>query len=338
MKSVLFIDIEAESVAGAYAHYAEDETPVLLYTRRLPIEIRKDEPNEQALLRALSILGNELIREGAPMLLRAAGSGSAGAILVSVDAPWQETNVRTEHFEREHAFALTKNMVATALQKSIPAAPGKIVTDESIIGTILNGYETCNPYGRKARHALVIVLASLIDARVADSVRSTLRGLFHTTHIALIASCSLRYQAMRIAFPHEREALILDAIGSSIFLTLIRRGLFTALTDVSRVPDDRARTEKIMSGFATLAESSLFPRTIFSLTRESDASFLSPMFEAENFKKLWFSNNAPKIVPVLASHLVGLVRQATATPPDLQLFLMALYYQHMLYFTYAYLE
>src|SRR3989344_9633650 len=89
-ESLVFIDISAGSVAGAYAYYKEGETPSLLYTRRLPIEVRKDEPHELAMLRALEILGDALIKEGAPILARTTGSGRADIILVSVDAPWQE--------------------------------------------------------------------------------------------------------------------------------------------------------------------------------------------------------------------------------------------------------
>ena len=38
-KSTVFIDISADSVAGAYVHYIEKELPVLLYMQRFPIEI-----------------------------------------------------------------------------------------------------------------------------------------------------------------------------------------------------------------------------------------------------------------------------------------------------------
>src|SRR5680860_1006988 len=85
-ESVVLIDIGAGSVAGANALYKEGETPVLLYTRRFPIEIRKDEPHETAMVRALTALCDSLVREGSPILMRANGSGSVDTILVSIDA------------------------------------------------------------------------------------------------------------------------------------------------------------------------------------------------------------------------------------------------------------
>lgn len=330
VESVVFIDIGADSVAGAYARYSEGSTPALLYTERLPMSLRKGEPHERAMLRALEALGSALIREGAPILMRATGSGSADAILVSIDAPWQTTSVRTERFERKIPFVFTKSMLSAALEKSGAAAPGKLLADESIIGTMLNGYETREPYGKKVHRAAVVILTSLIDERVAEGIAALLRTLYHTKRISLIAGSSLRYQALRIAFPHERDALILDAAGSLTSIALVRKDLFVALTEVS----DGATTngdewvQKIVGEFAMLAQQYPLPRTIFLLARESDISSLLTSLNAAHLAALWLSDNPPKVVSVLASHIVGLVRQVSAAPPDLQLLLMALFWQH----------
>lgn len=324
-ESVVLIDISAESVAGAYAHYVENDIPVVLYTRRLPIEIHDGEPHETAMLRALKTLGDELIREGAPILMRAAGSGSASVITVSIDTPWQETKVRTENFERTEPFTFTRSMVATAMQKTSATTPGKVLADESIIGTILNGYETSKPFGRKAHRASVIVLSSLIDEGLADGMHATLRGLFHTRNIRFIAGSSLRYQAMRIAFPHEHDALILDATGPSVSISLIKNNLFTALAEIANTADDRPWIGKVIGEFSALAENHPLPRTIFLLVRESELPSVQKTLAAGNLGNLWLSDNPPKIIPVLTSHIAGLVRQTTTTPPDLQLLLMALY-------------
>ena len=262
-ESVILIDIGTNSVAGAYARYAEGETPLLLYTRRLPIEIRGDEPHETAMLRTLLLLGNDLIREGAPVLMRATGSGHSDTILVSIDAPWQEITVRTERLERESPFIFTRSIVHTLLKNTARTLPEKCIVDESIIGTVLNGYETAEPYGKETRRASITILASFVNKTISESIISALRGLYHAERISLIVGKSLRYQAMRAAFPHEHKP---------------------------------------------------------------DATSLEKALDAANSGKLWISDNPPKIIPVLASHIAGSVRQTTATPPDLQFLLMALYY------------
>lgn len=327
-ESVVLIDIGAESVAGAYAYYKDGESPALLYTRRLPIEAREGEPQERAMLRALDVLGRALISEGAPALARATGSGSIDTILVSVDSPWQKTSVRTEHLEQETPFVFTKGLVDGLLKKTVNEAPGESLVDESIVGTLLNGYETRAAYGKKARRADVIVLISAIDESVATHVIKTLRGLYHTKHITPTAGGSLRYHAMQKAFPHERDALIIDAVGQRISIALVRRGLLVALVEVPDATSDSSRAKQVGETLADLAKRYPLSRTIFLLARESDAVFLRTDLVVANFGRLWLSNSPPKIVLVLPSVIVGLVRQVSTAPPDLPLLLMALYWRH----------
>ncbi len=329
-KQIVLIDIGTSSVAGAYALYKERELPVVLYTRRLPIEKHMNESQDRAMVRALKILGDTLIREGAPVLVRVTGNGSVDNILVSVDAPWQKTSVRTEQFEQEKPFIFTKSLITAALEKSSVTTLGKMRTDESIIGTILNGYETREPYGKKVHRASVIVLTSRIDEHITKSITSTLRSVYHTTHITSIAGSSLRYQAMQKAFPHERDALILDATGPITSIALVRRGLLVSITEIEVSDADTAHlwVERVENELADLAKQYPLPRTIFLLARESTEISLRETLNAANLGKLWLSDNPPKIVSVLASHLGGLVRQVTDAFPDLLLLLMALYYSH----------
>ncbi|KKW40127.1 MAG: hypothetical protein UY89_C0005G0014 [Parcubacteria group bacterium GW2011_GWA1_54_9] len=329
-ESVVLIDIGAASVAGAYVHYKEGETPALLYTRRLPIEIRKEEPREAAMLRALSILCENLIREGSPILVRTVGNGSVDNILVSIDAPWQETNVRTESFEKKDDFIFTKSMVAKVLEQTKDVRQKKIVVDESIIGTILNGYETSDPYGKKAHRASIVILTSLIDQRIASSVTSIVQSAYHTKRIFPITDSSLRYQALCYAFPHEHDMLILDAMEPTTSIALIRRGLFV---DMTEVPAESGATgssqwiEKVTSTFSKLAERYPLPRTIFLLAQQTKTASLQKRLSSANLGSLWLSDNPPTIVSVLASHIVSFIRQITTAAPDLPLLLMALYYQ-----------
>lgn len=328
-ESLILIDVSAGSVAGAYAHYREGKPPVVLYTRRVPIEVRPQEPHERAMLRALEALGSALVAEGAPILARYSGSGSAGKILLSVDAPWQETKVRTEQFERATPFVFTKSMVATALEKTAVAAPGMVLADETIIGTTLNGYQTREPYGKKVHRSAVIILTSFIHEKVWVSVIAALRKLFHTKNIFSIAGNSLRYQAMRRAFPHERNALIFDILGPLLSIAFVRNGFLVAVSEIPdsvSARDTGAWTERVIGELTELAKRYPLPRTIFLLAPAQDIPALTETLAAANLGKLWLSDNPPAIVPVAASHLNGLVEQAAPAPPDLPLLLMALYW------------
>lgn len=327
-ESAVLIDIGADTLAAAYVHYVEGQTPAVLYARRMPIEAHKGETPERAMLRALRILGDDLIREGAPILLRETGSGSASIIVVSIDAPWQETRVRTEHFSDGESFVFTKDLVAKKLEKKTDASSNKEIFDESIIGTLLNGYETKNPYGQRVHRAAVVILSSLIHRTVAEGIISILKTVFHTKSILPIAGNSIRYQALRALFPHERDAIIVDVTGASLVsVALIRRGVFVTMFQVSSSIHDSDWVSVVSRELGEIAKEYPLPRTIFLLAREQYISDAERAIAEINFGTLWLSDNPPKIVPIQTSYITRLLQQKTIESPDLVLLLMVLYYQ-----------
>jgi len=328
-ESAVLIDAGTESVAGAYAYYVEGDAPVLICSRRIPVEVHEKEPRERAMLRALTTLSEDLLREGAPILLRLSENGHVSNVLVSVNSPWQKTKMRLENFERKNPFVFTESIVSQALKETISVSSGEVVADDSIINTVLNGYETRSPYGKSTRHASVTVLTSFIDKNVAGNITSLVRGIYNAEKVLLIAGNSMRYQAIRKAFPHERNALILSVSEQTISISLVQKNLLVAsheATNDGSNNDNNNWANLIKGELVKLTREHSLPRTIFLLANESMMFPIKKAFDEANFNSFWLSGNQPKIVPVLASHLIGLVRQTTSSPPDLSLLLMALYH------------
>lgn len=323
-ESVVLIEVSAESVGGAYAVFAKDEVPTIVYTQRFAIPVHEGEVRERTLLRTLQTLGETLIREGAPILARSTLSGRAGTVVASIDTPWQKTLLRSQKFDPAEPFIFTKKLVDTLLEETSRSVPGKILVDESIVGTTLNGYETRDPYGKRAHRAALVVLTSFIDERLARAVASTLRGVYHTDRVFPIAATSLRFQSLRTAFPHERDVLMVDATGATSSIALVQGGLFTHLADIRETKTYPVWREHVTKELAELAKRYSLPRTIFLLAPEAKAISLQKGLAGLKL----FLDKPPKIIPVQASHLSTHVRQAASTPPDLALMLMALFYQH----------
>lgn len=324
-KPVVLVDFGSDSVGGAYVLSAPSTSPVLLYARRMPVEARRAEPQESAALRALAVLLDALLREGAPTLARAVGSGNVGEIIVSFDSPWQKVSMRTEHLEQEMPFVFTRSLADALLEKTRDKAFAGPFADERVVGTILNGYETREPHGKKAHRAEVVALSSVIEAHVAEQVVAALRGIYHTRRITPLAACPLRYLAIQRAFPHERDTLIIDAMGSATSVALVRKGMLSALAEAPGSRGGSAYARRVGAALAALAKQYPLPRTIFLLAREQDAAALRKDLDPANLGNFWLSDNPPKLVSVLPSALGALVRQSSASSPDLMLVLMALY-------------
>lgn len=326
-ESILLIDVGTDSVAGAYVAYEEGKLPAVLYTRRIATEPRENEQPERAMLRALDTLEDLLIREGAPALARYTGSGTAHGIAVALDAPWQKSVIRTDRFEKVEPFLFTRELAAQATKDNGNRVPGKLIVEEHMIGALLNGYKTQDPYGKRANRVSIIVLASLLEERVAKHVTQSLREAFHTEQFRMFPGSGLRFESMHAAFPHQEEALIIDATAPNPSIGLIRKGLPTAIEEVSAASARHGWTGPLSSVLTDFAKKFPLPRTVFFLSLTPEQSPVRAALTAPPLRKLWMSDGPPKLVSVTPSHLSSFVRPVGDVGLDLKLFLMALYHQ-----------
>ena len=327
-ESVVLIGIGENVVCGACVRYEDGRSPTVHYTRSLPVTIREGEECERAVLRALKSLGDDLIREGAPALARAVGNGVVNTMLVAIDTPWQKVLSRTEYFEQREPFAFTEDLVEKRLAEADIAEADETIVDKSIIGATLNGYATSAPYGKEARRASITVLASLVKTRVKDSVTEIMRGLYHTRDIRFIAGSSLRYQTTRSLFPHDRDAIIIDATDGLTSIAIVREGVLVTLTNIRTPTGGSGWAARVTKELDTISALHSLPRIIFLLAQESEALALRQDLDTDDFAALWHNTGAmPKIVPVLKTLVGGSVRQLSTEPVDLGILLKTLYYQ-----------
>ena len=327
-ESVVLIDITAGSIAGAYAHYTEKAPPVITYEKRVPIITHAGEPEEAGLLRALAVLNEALVREGVPALSRVSGRGPIDTLLVSIGAPWQRTALHEERITNTKPFIFTKKLAAETLKRAALVPAGNTLVDEGVISVRLNGYETRHPYERRAHRAAIAVLVSFVDTEISERIYAALHESYHERRRYAIAGSSLRYQAIRMAFPHERNAIIFDATGSAIAVALVRNGTLVAISEEAAEPGagDAAWVASVKLSFAELAAQYPLPQTVFLLAPESTAVALQQAIRSALAGLLWFSDRPPNIVNVRANQLLGPLAHVAEEVPDLSLLLMALYW------------
>ncbi len=331
-ESVVLIHIAADSVAGAYVRYTGNDLPTILYSHREPIGHSDSGSAEPAMLRTLEVVATTLERDGTPALVRAAGSHAVTQVFVSIDAPWQETLVRSEQVTQEKDFVFTKRLVADTLQKATTVSSGRSPVEVAIVGTVLNGYETKDPYGKRVRHASIIILTSYTSQQVSDTVHSILQSLFHTKAIILSSGSSSRYQGIHAAFPHEGDGLVVDTIGSVPSSMLIRGNLLVATSEMRKDTAGAATIdpsgEEFRRAFGEIAKNFPLPRIVFLIARDEEMELMKKKLEAMKAGTLWLSENPLRIIPILTKTLAGLVRQGATMSTDLSLLLIALQYQH----------
>ncbi|HEY0979392.1 MAG TPA: hypothetical protein VGE23_00935 [Candidatus Paceibacterota bacterium] len=359
-RSVALIDIGSASVGGAYAHFVEGQQPVIYYTARVDIEPREGEPITDSMLRALSFLERLMIEEGAPALRRETRDAHIDEVLVSIAAPWQETRVITTHIQERKPFTFSRaHLDAADRAAGIPKDRER--SGRTIIATILNGYETPNPFGKRATRADLIMLSSSIEKDAARLIELSLRRAFHTHDITLTAFAPVGYTVFRDLYPHQKDFVILDVSGSGTDMAFVKRGLLadtrtvpfgihdllraatvagqrahlndSALIDpaanASFAKEEEAIRRLWLSGleeaFAAFAKAQALPRTVFLLADQSVREYLKRLLEGSDLRALWLTNDPLCVVALTPASLATRVKTRGLGEGDLFLALLALY-------------
>lgn len=231
-QTVALIDISSASVRGAYAHIEEGKAPGIYYTAYIPIDIGSGQSAEVAdpvaadMLRSLERLAERLVRDGAPLLKSELGTARVDSVLVSIGAPWQRTTVRVESIRKDQPFVFNRAFIDQALKSNDATLPeGHIEAGEVVIATLLNGYETAKPFGKRAKRADLIVLNSTLAKDVSEAVTRVLRRTYHTHAIHTTAFAPVAYEILRDVYQHHKDFLVLDVAGTATDLAFIKENV-----------------------------------------------------------------------------------------------------------------
>jgi hypothetical protein len=360
--SIALIDIDSSSVGGGLAHVQSGEQPIMYFTARQDIEAREHEEVSEAMLRTLEEVASRLVTLGGPVLRQETGSGHIDRILVSVGAPWQKTAIRIEAVSETKPFIFTQALLSEITKKGQKIPEGYVTSGESVIATLLNGYEIPKPFGKKVTRADMIILSSLLDEKVAKTIEKTLRKTYHTHALTLTALASVAYASFRDIYPHENDFLVLEVSGEATDIAFVKRGLLVdvasiahgindlirgssnkdevATTDLSHALIDSTRnarfgarveeTEKawLENIVKMLQEASVrhaLPRTLFLLAEPNSREYLRRLLDASSMRSLWLTDEPLRVISVVPAHFAQFIKTRGNADGDVFLALLALF-------------
>jgi len=358
-RTVALIDIGSASVGGAYACYESGKEPVLYYTARVDIAPRENETVIQAMQRSLTFLEQLLIEEGAPQLKRETGHGSITEVIVSIAAPWQQTQVKSTKIQEEKPFTFTQAHIKAVID-TVDQSGDRLPSGETIIATILNGYEMTHPFGKKATRADIIMLTSSLDKEVAGIVETSIRKAFHTHKITFTAFAPIAYSVFRTLYPHQQDFVVLDVSGSGTDVLFVKRGLLANVQTLEQGTQDLV-SAAIKAGrrahlgntdlidtevneafskeadaiesvwikglhdiFCTFSDTEALPHTVFLLADQATREYLQRILEESELRKLWLSDSPLSVIPIEPSHVAQKIATRGIGEPDLFLAMLAL--------------
>jgi hypothetical protein len=358
-ESIALIDIDSTSIGAAVSVHTKGSLPTLIYTNRISIQRRDHEEHVDAMLRVLAEISDDLVIRGSPIVRQQTGSGRISRIIASIGAPWQKTLVRVQSVSKTKPFAFTHALLSELVQKAVDVPEGYEKYDESVISTMLNGYDIPHPFGKHALRADIVILSSLLEKEAATKVEKLLRKTYHTHALTLTAFAPIAYSLLRNLFIHEKDFLVLHISGESTDVAFMKQGQLVdtlsseqGIQGLERLVQDKANkshvgalidaarngtyessvreAEKewltmIRSTLSSLAEHHPLPRTVFLLADAGSRMYLAQLLDAPEIRSLWLSDDPLRIVPIQPSHLAPFIQVRGEAEGDISLGLLGLF-------------
>lgn len=348
---VILIDIAADSVAGGYAVVSAGSVPVIHYSVRLPLT-ETPSATVRGLEAGLAGVIRSLVEQGAQAVHRAEGAARPDRIMVSVSSPWQKATARMEHVARSdnREFVFTKKVMDDSVARSSTGSKEHVLTEEIVAGVLLNGYETTEPFGTRAKYADLAIMSSEIAEETALKVHTMLREAFHTRAIQILSATPVCYTVLRDVFPHEHDFLAATVSDDFVDITLIKQGMphevlavpakmrgllqntramadmaSSAVLDSRRADVEASWITEVQTGLSHMRSRHPLPRTIFLSTAETRREIAKNLFDAPSLRALWLSDRPLTIIPLVSGHFSSYVSVRENAVADLPLAMLALY-------------
>ena len=225
----LVFDVGSNSVAGSWVRYEPGKRPVLLYTKRISIDVYQDITVDHLLFAVKNAL-----REVLTVLVPQAPCAPHRAF-VFMASPWYAAQVRTISYARRQPFVFSKRFADDLVMQEFDKfnnaehkewknmSDGHVPLEHKIVNVELNGYTYNEPIGKKAERAEISAFMSMMPENVRDDIENIIHSSFHVDvefHTSVFAS----YYGLSHMKNVPSDYTIVDVRGETTDLAVVRDG------------------------------------------------------------------------------------------------------------------
>jgi len=193
-----------------------------------------------AMLKLLKLVADHIHKEGiSHVRTNFLGSHVIKHVYCIFSSPWYVSQTKVIQYEKEESFTVTKNffndLIAKEQQQFTESLhQGKYqkifgdsveLLEKKIISTKLNGYDTPDPIGKKAREIEVTFFMSFISPDLKEKVENILHHAFNFKNIEYNSYALASWSAARDMFPAVQDFLFLDVSGEVTDVSLTANGI-----------------------------------------------------------------------------------------------------------------
>lgn len=231
---MLLFDIGSGSVGGALMLASASHTPTILYSFRSEIISHSKTTGRRLLshmLRSLSEVVSAITTEGFAVSGFGENRPRIQEVFVSLSAPWviSKTSFLSLHSAKPEVItqAVFKTLLEharTEAAHSDPRASERVEIERKLIKTVINGYETSDPYGKEATEAQFAVFQSFSVPRITERVTDTIARMIHGGQVTFHSFSMVAFAVLRELFPQEESFLSVDVSGDQTEVAIVKKG------------------------------------------------------------------------------------------------------------------
>lgn len=272
---VLLFDVGSSSVKAALLYMQKSGVPRIITSLREPILLEDKVDFDRFLfltLKALETVTNKIYSKGL---------GAPKNIFCIFSSPWHVSHTRVIRLEKNIPFVFTPKLADSLIQKEIGLLKEEYLKKYPHIGDTLrlidiknikitlNGYETTEPFNKKAKEAEMTVFVSMSEEHVCKKIEEIISKHFSlkkSTGVKFSSFTMAAFTVVRDLYSHQENFLLIN-IGGEI-------------TDISMVKH------------SSLRESTSFPLGINFMIRAVSSATGSTLTEAKSLISLYKDGHA----------------------------------------------
>ena len=236
-------NIGSSSVGAGLVKFHHDKVPEVVYTVRELIPYQETVSPERFLddmVNTLGIANTRIHKEGLVHLrFTEYGSRKIRHAFYAFSSPWAASQTKIASTENPEPVTITRAMVQELISKAEIAFEAEVIDPKNnpefqnklsiienrVIQTRVNGYETSNPYGKKAHRVDISFFISLVPKMVIDRVSDASLGALHPRDTRFTSAQLASYSALREIFSKYDDFILLDIGGEISDVSVIKKGL-----------------------------------------------------------------------------------------------------------------
>ena len=223
---VVIFDVGSASIGGAVVLFNNEVPEMVFCTRKqIPFQEVADVSRLMPLIEEVLAQVVEEVQKG---MQTDKLESTPKEIVCVLSSLWSNTQTTDASFENEKEFEVTDSIMNNLLahihkENKEQKGDAKEIIEEKVISSLLNGYPTMEPLGKRTNRISITFLEGVVDKDVHEKITNVINKVFSPDIPLLFRSFTLAsFSVARDMFEKERDFLLLDVTGELTEMAVIR--------------------------------------------------------------------------------------------------------------------